>query len=87
MHRREANPVMCGFQIFSVWSGIMGFERSVLRGQVEHDLLIAIRKPKRETKMRLGVVAKASTHAPSCTCSIVKECISTPTYRDQLMDG
>ena len=40
----------CGYQIFSVWSGIMGFERNVPRRQVEHDRLIVVRKPKRETK-------------------------------------
>lgn len=43
----------CGYQIFSIWSGIMGFERAALIGQVEHDLLIAIRKPKRGKQRRV----------------------------------
>lgn len=35
------------YQIFSVWLGSMGFERAVLMIQVEHDLLIAVSKPRR----------------------------------------
>lgn len=56
-----------GYQIFSVWSGIMGFERAVLMGQVEHDLLIAIRKPKRRKQRR----ALASLGRPPHMCSQV----------------
>ncbi len=57
-----------GYQIFSVWSGIMGFERAVLMGQVEHDLLIAIRKPKREKQRWALASLDRPRHVLPATC-------------------
>lgn len=40
----------------------MGFERAVLKGQVEHDLLIAIRKPKKGKQRRALVTLVRPRH-------------------------
>lgn len=62
------------YQIFSVWSGIMGFERAVLMRQVEHELLIAIRKPKRGKQRSCLTLLCRSPHTQTHTHRGVNEC-------------